>query len=132
MFVKSVNLTSLVLDIHFLQSLAKPWQDGGEAHQICVCECLGVQARGPGRGCRCLEGVVRSCPWLLMRTQSMTCKRDWGYSDQTCSHQAVRGQGNIRCRDMERDWWCLHPTRGNIRWKNVTWGTQVHSANDRI
>lgn len=45
MFVKSVDLTSLVLDTHFLQNLAKPWQDGGEAHQICVC----VSGR-PGQG----------------------------------------------------------------------------------
>ena len=60
MSVKSVNLTSLVVDIHFLQSLAKPWQDGGEARQMCVC--VSVWASRP-KGEGCLEGVVRSCPW---------------------------------------------------------------------
>ena len=64
MYVKSVNLTSLVVDIHFLQSLAKPWQDGGEARQMCVCECLGVQARG----CGVSRGRGEELSLVLMRT----------------------------------------------------------------
>lgn len=68
MFVKSVNLTSLVLDIHFLQSLAKPWQDRGEAHQVCVCECLDVQTRGPGRGRGVSRGRDEELSLVLMWT----------------------------------------------------------------